>query len=514
MALGRRTVSLFVLTGAALACVGLVIPVAAQDLSVRPEASHRLPGAVTALAVTDEHLLAGDARGHAAVWALDGTGAVLQVDADDRVLFVGTTSGDSAFVVVDAGGAVSVRGLPDGEPLASYRTEAQPVRVALDAGRRYLAVGNEKERIELFDLRAGRRTGTIDAREMGGDLVFLGFDRLGRQLIAVTKEADVLSWNPVTLQALRRLTLQGGSIHGSRSKIHAAAANRSANVLVVGLEEVALPKGGVGRRARPGDLVRRDLVVAYDWESGIELRRIEVPSGPVALLALGPGSDYAAVADAENRTVRFINLRDGAPEAAVTVEGEPEVFLVSEDGLRLVVGTREGHVSSWDLALTEAVTPEDALPTLAGRIRVVGEAAPALTPERPVVLAVLPFDDRIASEDVTHLVAEALTTRLANVEHLTLVERLRIDAILAEFDLLERGLTEADGLRVGRLLNADYVLLGSVGSFGPNYLFNARVLEVETGEVVSGRQVVCEECRRQDLFDAIGVLSGTIAQNK
>jgi TolB-like protein len=482
-----------------------------QELTVQPGVSHRLSGAVTALAATDDLLVAGDARGHVAAWALDGSGTILQADVGAPVVFVGTTSGDSALVVVDAEGGISLRGLPGGEVLGTQQTEADPVRVALDAGKRYLAVGGDNERIELFDLRAGQRVGTIDAREAEGELVFLGFDRLGRQLVAVTEEADVISWNPITLQPLRRLTLQGGSVHGSRSKIHAAAANRSANAFVVGLEEVALPKGGLRRRARPGDLVRRDLLVAYDWDSGVELRRVEMPDGPVTMLALGPGSDYAAVADAEGGTVRFVNLREGATDAAVTVEGEPAALLVSESG-RLVAGTKEGQITTWTVELTETTTPEDALPTLAGRIRAVGEAAPALTPERPTVLAILPFDDRIESEDVSHLVAEALTARLANVEHLTLVERLRIDALLAEFDLLEQGLTEADGLRVGQLLNADYVLLGSVGALGPNYLFTARLLHVETGEVVSGRQVLCEECRLQDLFDAIAALSGTIAQ--
>lgn len=42
--------------------------------------------------------------------------------------------------------------------------------------------------------------------------------------------------------------------------------------------------------------------------------------------------------------------------------------------------------------------------------------------------------------------------------------------------------------------------------------FNARIVDVETARVVLGRQVLCEECREQDFFDAIKMVSSTIAQ--
>jgi len=43
-------------------------------------------------------------------------------------------------------------------------------------------------------------------------------------------------------------------------------------------------------------------------------------------------------------------------------------------------------------------------------------------------------------------------------------------------------------------------------------VFSARLISVETGKVIKGREVICEECRDQDMYDAITMLVSTIAQ--
>lgn len=110
------------------------------------------------------------------------------------------------------------------------------------------------------------------------------------------------------------------------------------------------------------------------------------------------------------------------------------------------------------------------------------------------------------------LVPELLSTQLANIEHLTLVERLRVEDVLDELELRARGITESRGLELGRMLNADLVVVGSIGGFGTSTTLSARVLRVETGEVVSGRQVLCEGCRGPDLFEAVHLLGTAIAR--
>jgi len=442
---------------------------------------------------------------------------------DGAIQFAGFLVGDSAVVAVDARGAVHIHDFRTGtlspEPTARLELGARPEALTLDAGRRYLAVATRDSEIEIFDLPTRQRIGVIDARGDVDDLLHLGFDRRGRQLIAVTRRGEVTAWNPATLESIRRITLQSDELHGSRTVVHSVGADRSANILVVALEEVALPRGGLRGPARPGDLERRDRILVFDWHSGAEIKALAFADGVIEELAVGPGNDHVVVAEGAN--VTLMDLRGGESGARVTAPAEVNRLAIGPENDRLAVGSDGGDVAIWEMAYRQPVAAEemtDELPGLSGRLRVLGEDSPAITPDSPVTMAILPFDDRdgaaevVQDEQMARMVAELLTTQLANVEHVRLVERIRIDDLLAELDLSARGITEPHGLEMGQMLNADYVLLGSIGAFGTSHTLSARLLHVETGEAVSGRQVLCEECRAQDFFDVVHLLGTTIAR--
>jgi WD40 repeat protein len=489
----------------------------AQDVKAEPYLTLDAGREPTCLAfsASGQFLLAGDGRGNVNCWDLERKVPISEFDLSRNLTFLSFLGGDDSFVGVSSRGDVTIVEMLSGEPVASFRTADRPVRVALDAGRRILAIANSKERIELFDLVARMPAGVIDARDKIEDALFLGFDRLGQQLVAITRGAKAFSWNPSTQRLIREVSLQSDELHGSRTVVHSAATNRAANILVVGLEEVALPRGGVQRMARPGDLVRRDMVVAYDWNSGIEVKRVSFPSGVVEKIELGPGSDHVAVLNDSENLVSLIDLRDGELAGNMTLVEEPTTLAVSEDDRWLASGMKKGGIAIWQLQVTdrvEAMTEGANLPTLSGRIRVLGDSEPVFAGDEQVVLAILPFDARGLSEEVPAIAVDVLSSQLANVSYLRLVERSRVEDIIDELSLQISGLTQEDGAELGKVLNADYVLLGSIGVLGTSHVFSARVLNVETAEVVAGRQIVCEECRDQDIYDAIRLLGTTIAR--
>lgn len=494
-----------------------VAPGRAQEVSLTPHHTFSADEAPTALAFSGDGqlLLAGVDDGRIVGWNVERTAQAMQTRVSDEVLFIGFLSGDTSFVAVDRGGAVSVGSVAGGPPEARFQLDADPQAATLDAGKRYLAVATDDEQIRLFDLQANMTLGRIDARDQLGELVFLGFDRLGEQLIAITRQGTVLTWNPTTQRLMRELALSGGALHGSQSVIQAAAANRQAGVFVVGLQEVALPRGGVRGRARPGDLERRHVVIAYDWDSGLEIKRVEYPDGPVRHVALGPGSDHVVVADDGGSGLTLVDLENGELGQSVALDDDPRTLALSADNQWLAGATEDGRVGVWSVERSgppSAETQDERLPTLSGRIRVLSDDAPILTPDQQAHVAILPFEGRGDTERAADICSDMLTTQLAGVEHLTLLERERIDEVLDELNLQASDLTTADGARIGRLLNADYLILGTLNALGTTYMFNARLLHVETSQITDGRQVICEECRFQDVFDAIHLLGTTIAR--
>lgn len=504
-----------------LVVAGIWLPAGyGQDYSVTPYCNLQMQsgGRMTVLEFSpDGQFLAGGTdHGAVTVWALENRTPIFELSEFGRVLLVDFLTGGQEIVVVDKKGRISGVNLLTRLKSFSFTSRSAPRVVALDNGKRFLALINRKQKVEIFDLVAKMPVGTIDGADELKHTVFLGFDRLGQQLVAITERGEVLVWNPATLRLLRKASLGGGELHGSRSLIHAASTNRSANVFIVGLEEVALPKGGLSGMARPGDLVRTQTIIAYDFNTGIEIKRIKFPYSAVSLIAMGPGNDHAAVVAKGATHIRLTDFRKGEFGATVSLEASPTAIAVSENDGYLAAGYADGIVAVWSLEFigSRIATSEGeaALPTLGGRIRPTSQLSPALQPGSPVTMAILEFSSKGVGKDISSTCLEIMATGFANVPHITLVERSRIKDIIDELELSLTGLTESDGIRVGKMLNAGYVLLCSVGALGSSYVFNARLVNVETGVVEAGRGVICEECRDQDIFDAVNMLVQVLAQ--
>ncbi len=491
----------------------------AQDIAIKPYSNLSMPFkkevTVVAFANDDPYLLSGDSKGNIECWNLKQRAEIRTVKIKSKAVFADFTNANRAIVAVDKSGNISIFDLLTGKLIHSYKTEAKPVEITIDAGKQFIAVATTKQRIDIIDLKAGMLVGTIDARKRIDNLLFLGFNRLGEQLIAITERAKVFFWNPSTQRLIRELSLSSGEIHGSKSIIHCASTNRSSNTFVIGLQEVALPKGGLRGMARPGNLIRNNMILAYDWNSGIEIKRVKYPYGTVKNIELGPGNDHVAITNNKNDNITLVDLRKGEIGASVIMSDGPKVFAISDDDRWLAGGTTGGNLSVWELSFKEKATAQDitsSLPSLSGRIRTKSQQGPALAPGIPVTLAILHFEAKGMSQNIGDVGLDILTTSLANFDYVRLVERQKILMVLDELKLQFSGLTEESGAQVGNLLNADKVLLCSVGGLGKSYIFTARIVDVETARVEKGRQVICEECSDQDFFDAINLLASTIAQ--
>lgn len=487
-----------------------------QDVRVQPFSQWETDARedVTAMAFSaDGKFLAGDDDGTLQCWNIEGRRSIAKFSMSSGIVFTAFLPGDRSFIAVDRAGNVSVVDLLQGRSAASFRTSAKPTRVTIDAGKRLLAIATADDRIELFDMNALMPFGQIDARTKIDDLLFLGFDRLGQQLVGITARANVVAWNPSTLKLIREITLSGGELHGSQSVIHCASANRASNIFVVGLEEVALPKGGLRGMANPRDLVRENTVIAYDWNSGIEVKRIKTQSTLVHL-ALGPGNDHIAAIGDDKNDITLFDLRKGEIGSTVSLPVRPGTLAISEDNAWIAAGSENGKISVWKMEFPgDASVTRPNLPALSGRIRSNTGTEPALTTAVPVRLAILNFEAKGMSQEIADICLNSLSNSLANIDYITLIERNRIETVLKEQKLQASALTdETTNVQIGKLLGADLMLLCSIGKLGTSTIVTARILNVESGKVIRGREVMCEECRDQDIYDAIKMLASTIAQ--
>lgn len=102
-------------------------------------------------------------------------------------------------------------------------------------------------------------------------------------------------------------------------------------------------------------------------------------------------------------------------------------------------------------------------------------------------LAVLPLEKAAASEQYEGLgkaLANMLVSDLSKVPGLNLVERARLQELMAEMQLAESGfLDESTAQKLGQGLGARFVLIGSFSVVGQTMALDARIVEVETGSI-------------------------------
>ena len=100
-------------------------------------------------------------------------------------------------------------------------------------------------------------------------------------------------------------------------------------------------------------------------------------------------------------------------------------------------------------------------------------------------LAVMNLEPTGLTKQDAEVLTQALISEVVAFNKYVVVERNNIDKILKEQKFQHSGCTNKEcAVEIGQLLNADYMLIGSVGKIGSTYTINARIINVATAENV------------------------------
>jgi TolB-like protein len=117
-------------------------------------------------------------------------------------------------------------------------------------------------------------------------------------------------------------------------------------------------------------------------------------------------------------------------------------------------------------------------------------AEPAPASAKGPTIAVLYLDYSGQDEELAQLrkgLAQMLVTDLSANPRLSLVERLQLEAVLAELKLGQtRQIDRQSAAKVGKLLGARYLVMGGYFELAGSLRVDVRVVDVETGALVKG----------------------------
>ncbi len=128
-------------------------------------------------------------------------------------------------------------------------------------------------------------------------------------------------------------------------------------------------------------------------------------------------------------------------------------------------------------------------------------AAVAQEEDRSVV-AVLRFDNNTGDEKYEHLgraLSSMTISDLSVLERIQLVERARLEELLAELDLQQSAYVDPESAQsLGMIIGAEYVVAGAFIAVDPEMRLDTRIARVETSEIVTTAEVRGEQ---ESLFD-------------
>jgi TolB-like protein len=102
-------------------------------------------------------------------------------------------------------------------------------------------------------------------------------------------------------------------------------------------------------------------------------------------------------------------------------------------------------------------------------------------------VAVIPFNDNVITSDEAIALSDVLENRLAKLGRFDLVERKAIENIMDELNFGTTDFVDqSTAVRAGRLFSSQWLLLGSVSKLGNIYLVNVKLVNTETGMIVTG----------------------------
>ncbi len=107
--------------------------------------------------------------------------------------------------------------------------------------------------------------------------------------------------------------------------------------------------------------------------------------------------------------------------------------------------------------------------------------------KRVPTIAVMPFEGKLLNPEEALVLGEALTTELQSKRTMRVVERSQVEKILSEQGFQKSGACDGSecAVEVGKLVGLDRMIVGSIGKLGQTWSMTVRMVDVQTGEILS-----------------------------
>lgn len=391
--------------------------------------------------------------------------------------------------------------------------------LALNPDDRILAVCGKSKYISLFEFPSGERKGDLKGGHKK-NIIFLSYNLNGDEVVSVGKDSRMIFWNPSQLKLVRNTELSPNTINGSGIEIYSAQTSADKYMIGIGYQEMKLAKGGRG-------MIFKHNTAFYEWKTGKEIEILERNNQKITSLAISPDKRYIITDNStlRNRKISFWNLQQGIIEQNYSIDGIISAIEISENGSWLATAFTpqdKGVSSSFVNVLSlsgidgferfnfENPVQERQLSGFGGSIKITTPREPMIGLGERKKLAVVYFDHLGIPGDVAKTATYLLESKLGNSPQIDLIERNQIESVLNELKVQMSGLTTSDAVEIGRQLNCEFIILGSINKLGNLLILTVKLVNVETAKIEGTREVQCSNATIENIADMVNALAPTI----
>ena len=422
-----------------------------------------------------------------------------------KVVALAFAGDNTALISASEGGEISVVRLSGGAA-SSIATRGKLITAAVSKDGTLLATATADGRLTLWDLPFRRELGELPHASKK-PFFEVGFAANDDTVVAVSQSASIAMWDAKTRAPLRRQ-------QDADQSIHAASIGGGSKFLAISSESADL-QGGLRQVAvGPRDMVRENRLKFYDLGQGTVAKTLDVVKADVPALALSPNGRYLAALRSEPKrsVVAIYDTLRGIEVASANMRSNGTAAAFSADGEWLGVGSDHGEITIWKVKGTAGeIGPSDLRGT---KFTITTKNhEPLIAPAEPTVLAVADF--AVNGTDVSNgrATAEMVRARIGDGQNVRVVERAQVEKIFREQNLqMSDRIDMHTAVKLGQMLGAAKMILGSVGQLGSTITIDVRSVDVVTGVIDGEREVLCQQCGPSDLPEAVTVLKSVLVK--
>ena len=110
-----------------------------------------------------------------------------------------------------------------------------------------------------------------------------------------------------------------------------------------------------------------------------------------------------------------------------------------------------------------------------------------------ITMAIMGFEATNINEAEVRILTDRLTTKMAQAGKFVIIERARMNEVLAEQGFQQSGCVSSEcAVEAGSMLGVDIIVTGSIGKLGDLYTMDVRAISVESGKIINQASQDCE----------------------